>query len=475
MKQGSLIFNESMDTTRCGDPSLHPNFAQAHAEAVIGLLLGHTLALANTYAFDSRAVLELAGPMLAARRRVFEKQRSGSAARTRLSESQPFLLTWVPKFPTFYAACVDQLERFDLDVPDHRFVLSGWGSIDLDKPKRDDLAAAFTACDRAGKGRPARPPWLESENPDLVSLFEAVTELEEFSRSFGRARPGKPAEPNEDLVDYLVKFAAAEGREGELELRALWESWGCPYEIAAPLHEEIVRRIDDDASRLVARGWAHVAVREARESGSADLEHREQVRELVDTFYNARLADSAHALDGFLSSAPRANNRDELKSVNALAVGVVRSGRGVDSPPMTGLFTSPDEAPPLRPQSLELLFTTYWELMADDDGWHAWDQTSTAVHRALAGVSTGGDGQRARDELATAWGQHLNLLQTALPDVVTGDEQSVTLGIDHGGQEFRQVTTVVPTSGDEIDDADAVGQYARIARGVRRAPASTGP
>lgn len=469
MKKGSLIFHESFDTTRCGDPALHPNFAQAHAEAVISLLLGHTLALANTYAFDSRGVLELAGAMLTSRRKVLRRLRPHSAAHERISSSQPFQLAWQPEFPSFYAACIDQLNRFDAANIGGRFVLSGWSSIDLVEMKRRQLADAFLACDRAGSGRPAAPSWLASENPELGPLFEALTELEEFSRTSGRSVPGKEAAAGEDLVDYLERFVDAEGHDGAQARRRLWESWGCPYEIAEPIWGEIKSRLDQDRSKLRARGWAHVAVREARETGSADLEHREQVRELVDTFYNARLADSAHALDGFLSSAPRANNRDELKFINSLAVGVVRTGRNVISPPMTGLFTSPDEAPALHQESLGLLFTAYWDLLADDDGWYAWDQTSNAVHRVLREISSRADRQRARDDLATAWEQHMNVLQNALPSIVKIGTQSIEIQMDHGGEAFSQSTTLIPATVDEIDHADAVAQYARIvARGVRR-------
>jgi hypothetical protein len=70
---GSAVFHSSFDSTRyTGDiiePD-YPNLAQTQAEAVTSLLLGRSLVLTNTYAFDSRSVLNLIGAVLDTRAEV---------------------------------------------------------------------------------------------------------------------------------------------------------------------------------------------------------------------------------------------------------------------------------------------------------------------------------------------------------------------------------------------------------------------
>src|SRR5262249_37630316 len=52
----NFVFHEAFDSTRTADRHSAPNLAQAQAEALVSLLLGHSLSLTNTYAFDSRGV-----------------------------------------------------------------------------------------------------------------------------------------------------------------------------------------------------------------------------------------------------------------------------------------------------------------------------------------------------------------------------------------------------------------------------------
>ena len=62
-----FIFHESFDSTRTArrDRSAQPR--PDTGQALVSLLLGHTLAVNNTYGFDSRGVLELTSVALSAR------------------------------------------------------------------------------------------------------------------------------------------------------------------------------------------------------------------------------------------------------------------------------------------------------------------------------------------------------------------------------------------------------------------------
>lgn len=120
----TTVFLESFDSTRATalDRADDPNLAQAQAEALLNLLLGHTIALNNTYAFDSRSALELVEVVLDTRARV--RAENPSAAQ-RLDDASPFLVSWFPANETvtdFFSACADQLRRFP--SVEGRFILS---------------------------------------------------------------------------------------------------------------------------------------------------------------------------------------------------------------------------------------------------------------------------------------------------------------------------------------------------------------
>ena len=127
----NFVFHESFDSTRTADPRTAPNLAQAQAEALVSLLLGHSLSLTNTYAFDSRGVLDLTRAVLDARNDVMGTLRTGSAQRQRLLEARPFLLCWFGA-DSFLEACAGQLRRIERENTDNRFLLSAWNPIDLD-------------------------------------------------------------------------------------------------------------------------------------------------------------------------------------------------------------------------------------------------------------------------------------------------------------------------------------------------------
>lgn len=97
-----LVFPSSFDSTRytaVHPRDDHPNLAQAHAEAVTTLLLGRPLGLTNTYALDSRTVLNLIRETLEAREAVRETATTGE--RERIDNADPVKLRW-------YAPTADQ-------------------------------------------------------------------------------------------------------------------------------------------------------------------------------------------------------------------------------------------------------------------------------------------------------------------------------------------------------------------------------
>src|SRR5262249_40173124 len=134
------VFHSSFDSTRFTGADRradHPNLAQAQAEAVTSLLMGRTLLLNNTYAFDSRTVLNLVRAVLDTREPV--RNQVGQSDRQRLDGTDSIMLRWFGKEDVF-SCCADQLLRLE---PPKRLVLSYWKAIDSDDQARKDLAAAL--------------------------------------------------------------------------------------------------------------------------------------------------------------------------------------------------------------------------------------------------------------------------------------------------------------------------------------------
>ena len=190
-----FIFHESFDSTRTADGTSQVNLAQTQAEALVSLLLGHTLAVNNTYGFDSRGVLELASAMISARDEVQVRLRRGTPAHERLTEARPFLLCWYGA-GSFFEACAGQLRNINEKRPEERFLLSAWKAIDLDWQKRRELADALL--DPSG---PVAPPWL-SEYDRFPELFEALVTINRYASGYDRGRAAS-REPGTDLSGYL--------------------------------------------------------------------------------------------------------------------------------------------------------------------------------------------------------------------------------------------------------------------------------
>lgn len=467
----NLVFHESFDSTRTADRGAQPNLAQAQAEALVSLLLGHTLTVSNTYAFDSRGVLDLVSAVLSARDEVISGLRHDSSARERLAQARPFLLCWHGS-DSFLEACAKQLRTFE--SINERFVLSAWNALDLERERRYALADSLLAAPH-----PEPPAWLQQYH-DLPQLFDALQAINRFAAEYGRGRPTSSA-PGTDLIEYLKYYHDLGASDGPLE--ALAPRWGCPADTAMALrqrlHEEMVKAADEnDQNRLTRRSWVHVAVREAREQRRNDLELLEQLKELIDTFYNARLAQSAYAEHGFLSSVPRSADND-LEQVNDLAVGVIGHLRSNTSrPPLAGVFTASANVPYLAVAPLRRLFQAYWEIIGDDERYRTWQASCNRVNKLL-GQRPPIAGSRERkgwnSRFKEAWGDHMSLLSRQLPQVVRTDDSTlwVTVQLDQAQyQQAHHAWSVAdeearPLTAEEAETTLATGRYVSdIAGGV---------
>ena len=467
----NLVFHESFDSTRTADRDAEPNLAQAQAEALVSLLLGHTLTMPNTYAFDSRGVLDLVSAVLWAREEVGSGLRRGSSARERVTESRPFLLCWHGS-DSFLEACAKQLRTFE--SINERFVLSAWNAIDLDRKRRYELADSLLAAPH-----PQPLSWLQLYD-DLPELFDALRAIDQYAAEYGRGRPTSSA-AGTDLITYLEYYHELGASDGPLNTLAT--DSGCPPDTAMALwqrlDEEMAKAVaENDENRLMRRSWVHVAVREAREQARGDLELLEQLKELIDTFYNARLAQSAYAEHGFLSSVPRSEDND-LEEVNDLAIGVIGHLRSNTSePPLKGVFTASADVPYLEVAPLRRLFQAYWEIIGDDERHRTWQASCNRVNKLLGQrPPTASSRQRSgwTSRFKEAWGDHMSLLSRQLPQVVRTDDSTLWVTVRLGQAEYQQAhhawsvagEETRPLTAEEAETTLATGRYVSdIAAGV---------
>ncbi len=464
----NLIFHESFDSTRTADRGAQPNLAQAQAEALVSLLLGHTLAVTNTYAFDSRGVLDLVPAVLSARDEVSSKSRN-PVARERLAQASPFQLSWHGA-QSFFQACAKQLRT--IEPLDKRFLLSAWGAIDLEVPRRLELADALLATPH-----PKPPAWLQ-EYDDFPEHFDALRAINDFAAQYGRGTASNP-EPGTDLITYLEYYHQLGADDGPL--RTLAKASKCPEDIAMALwqrlDEEMARAAKNDADRLKSRSWVYVAAREAREQERDDLELLELLKELIDTFYNARLAQSAYADSDFLSSVPRSSDDDGLRRVNDLAVHLIGQMRSDTSrPPLEGVFTAPSSAPQLPVEPLRRLFVAFWEVIEDDERHRTWQASCNRVNGLLLRRSRESASARSPASaraFTEAWNDHLTLLSRQLPGVVRTDDGTLYVTTRQGNvnyQQIHRVQSVDPGATIVSEEADAIlaaGRYlTNLAEGV---------
>lgn len=465
----NVVFHEAFDPTRTADRHSAPNLAQAQAEALVSLLLGHSLSLPSSYAFDSRAVLDLVRAVLSARDDVAGTLRAGSAGRQRLLEARPFLLCWFGA-DSFFDACAERLRRMDPRNPDNRSLLSAWNAIDLDYERRRDLAEALLS-----GPDPEPPKWLK-EYADLPGYFDAVTMINRYARVYDRGRPASQ-ENAVDVIDYLDHFRQL-GAAGEL--RRLAARWSCPEDVAIKLWERIDHELDQPAGRpkLSNRSWINVASWLAERQKDPDWDVLILLKELIDTFYNARLAQSSYADHDFLSSVPRSGDTEELQSVNMLAVNIINHKRtDLARPPLEGVFMAPADGPQLEVKPLRQLFRVYWDMIGDDDRRRTWQESCDAVNALLVRrPETAADGKAPdagrqakiyhvwAQRFRHAWASHMALLSQQVPDIVLTDDWTLHVVVRQDQAVFRhshRVTgeeTQALTSA-EVDAMLATGGY----------------
>ncbi|MFI6449816.1 hypothetical protein [Kitasatospora sp. NPDC050543] len=456
-----LVFHESFDSTRAtaADPDDHPNLAQAQAEAVVSLLLGRSLSVNHTYAFDSRGMLDLADVVLETWHEAV-KTASGTG-RAELTRARPFVLHRFNQ-PTFFAACSDQLRRSDPDSKNY-FKLSAWQPIDQLPSVRHALADALTR--EHGGGAKRRLPAEISGNEQLSRYLELLRRLNVYFSEFDRSRDA--ANPRISLAAYVTRLVELpEGRLVELAAEH-----HCPEPDARRLQAAVSSKVAQSkyGTAAVNRGWVH---------GGADLADRDplmadQLRELVDTLYNAMLAESACARFDYMSSVPRVDGRDELKHVNALAMALIddtreahhdrqeREGIG-PSPRMAGIFAAAETVPNLTAAPLRKVFDAYWALVADDERRPAWQDSCEDLDRLLAR-------RRPVDrELQHAWASHLAQLQTGLPQVVAVERGRLAVPVSSSDNGCVQTMGLGELTEEELNRSFAAGEYlSDLARSLR--------
>lgn len=207
----SLVVASSFDSTRYTALHArddHPNLAQAQAEAVTSLLLGRSLGINNTFAFDSRTVLNLTGAILQTRTEV--RAAATPIGRQRIDAANPFKLRWFGKEnESFFDCCANQLRR--LATPG-RLVLSHWKKIDGSNEIREELAAELTA------ETPRFPPSIrEIDYPhvdgigELEQSFNTLIEFNEYCQGSDRGR--RSGQSHISLLEYVKVFESLDGEE----------------------------------------------------------------------------------------------------------------------------------------------------------------------------------------------------------------------------------------------------------------------
>ncbi|MFD0345485.1 hypothetical protein ACFQ0M_04110 [Kitasatospora aburaviensis] len=318
---------------------------------------------------------------------------------------------------------------------------------------------------------PTAPAWLTKEYEGLAERFETLARLAEYSRTPDAGFAA--SKPTIQLADYLDHFARLEQEELEGAARRL----DCPLDLATAIRDEINSRREH--VNLGSRSWAHALV---AHSTPEDLRPHEGTREFVDTLYNAVLAESAGAQDGYMSSVPRADAREHLKQMNALALGVIRSCRepgALGAPPWARrprrpdhfrVFTAAETLPGLPVTALRQLFTTYWALVADRERWQAWqdscDRLNSLLDQAEARRAQAAQRQqdqprttgRVDNQLRDAWAAHVNTLRTNLPGTLRGGE-SLVVGAQHGANDYGQLLQIEDLAPEVRADALAVGEH----------------
>lgn len=452
-----LTFHESFDSTRCtaDDSEQHPNLTQGQIEAVVSLLLGRSLSINNSYGLDSRTFLELADVVLSTRAEVLAVT-GDPGAREELSAARPFVLHRFRQ-PTFLAACADQLNRTREKAGPGLFRLSAWSKINDDTPARNRLADLLGRIENGTAPRDV-PGWLVRIDPALGSRFETLMRLDSFFGLPGADRAARPPSiPEQGYTQHLLDVADGDSAR----FHAIAADHHCPPELADAVLSGVRARVAEAGIDGVRRAWVHDVVA-ATDPGDPALFARQQLQEFQDTLYNAVMADSAYSQSAYMSSTPRTDGRDELKHVNALALGIIRDrNRRDETVPegaeraadrMGGLLSAAAVLPHVPKNSLSALFRAYWELQADEERLPVWRASTQQLHEIL------GAPERSDSRLRTAWAAHLRLLTDMLPDIVDADDIELRLATDNADG-YVQSQRLGPLSPDELDRSISSGEH----------------
>jgi len=462
----TMAIPSSFDSTRYtgDDPNdHHPNLVQAQAEAVTNLLLGRPLGLPNTYAFDSRTALNLIAAILNTRV-VVQQNTKSPAGKQRIQDADPLILRWYTSTNLdFFGCCANQLRRLEGQT---RFILSFWKPIDREDALRVQLADTLTARRREF---PAAIRDFDQPGPDGIGEMERAFNTLFLLNDYCALRPergGVSPGAKINLIDYVEGFEQLAGKDLETVMGGRID-----IDTVRHLQESIAQQAQEDKSN---RGWAHHAVEGAGGEGGDPF--LDQQRQLIDTLYNKVLADSLGENHSLLSSVPRSIGNEKLEQVNAFALALIRyieehpragaaaPARFNGKPDMSELFVRASSVPDLPPAPLGILLTAYWELIADDDRWPAWQQScnrlENSLHRAL--------GLRARGladtQLSEAWMAHLTLLEEKMPHITIRDGK-ILASIDQPGEDHCTMTGLDQFHADSLSAAEYLDHYLKRAVG----------
>jgi hypothetical protein len=464
----SLVFHSSFDSTRftgADGSDDHPNLAQAQAEAVTSLLLGRSLIVNNTYAFDSRTVLNLIRAVLETRRQV--RLGASEAGRQRINNASPLILRWFGA-DSFLACCAGQLMR--LEPPQQRFILSHWKPIDGDDDARAELAEALKSPD------PQMPGFVR-EHDGMKKSFETLLMFNDYCRKQERGR--RAGGPGIRLLRYVQDFEAMEVPGLERIIAGMNDRDRIDIDTVMKLRTSIKKVDRGDKEN---RSWAHEEVeRNGGEQGAGLF--RLQQRQLIDTLYNEVLADSVDSNRELLSSVPRSVSRRGLEEANAFALELIRyskiqwqrerstddgspgAGGSGSGRVMSELFEAAATVPELPAPPLEGLLTAYWEIIADDGRWLAWQDSCDSLQFAFQRAQRLREARRPGDSrLDDAWAAHLNMLKGQLPHIRATDRTLVTR-VGLGDQSYQ---TRSQFDGDQVEpDPDSLASAQYIDRYLR--------
>jgi hypothetical protein len=448
-----LVFHESFDSVRArsGDPNVDPNLAQVQAEALLTLLLGRSVVMSNSMAFDSRSALYLL-------KIVFDAARRAGVSEQLVCGVSPFVVR-IHKEKTFNRACIDQLLRLE---PGKRFILSAWQHLtdkDDERQRFADLLARLADEDITAPPGPLDVPDLPTGLPSFIR--DVPLALEQFQtlravNAYLRANPraGRPTVPPRGTVTSWVTDILRMGLPGFLQLA---EDTDCPAEHARTIFEAIKHKKPEDTNRT----WAYGNEIEEDLGENAYL-----LRELVDTLQNVTLASSAAATNAYLSTPPRNSNVVELAQVNRLALMLTDRDQAMRAAapandqrpeaPMSGLFDTVGTTRDLNVRPLSTIYEAYWSLMADEDSRRAWRNSSVRVNSLLRSK----DGSsRWRGGFAAAWAAHIALLQQRIGAGVMVSGGDIRVEGIQGGCTVVQTHTPGGLEWNDMQRADAAGEY----------------